>query len=355
MSLKLTNISADIGGFRLKKINLEITRGDYHLIAGPSGAGKSLLLELICGVYKPENGRIELNGQDITFNPMQSRRIGLLFQDNTLFPHLNVYDNIAYSLKLKVKQQAWLNKRVEELADELDIRRLLKRYPATLSGGEIQRVSLARTMAMEPEILILDEPLSAVDVDIKRSLLQLLKIINEKGQTIVHVTHDINEALSLAKNVSVMNSGEIVQSGSIEDVFENPVNRFVASYCGNTNFFECFIKEKNGVRMVLFEGLKLPEFPVERPCKPGRNIGFIHNRDIRIADKQSSNYCVVSKVTEIKKMYDHIDIHVDAGIDLLLTVDSTDSVIHTGDTLNLYFNPKSFRFIGNEDKLKSYV
>lgn len=235
--LELQNVSIKIGGFNLSSVNLKVEKGEYFVLAGPSGAGKTILLETIAGINKPNSGRIFLENKDISHLRPGKRGIGMVFQDNTSFPHLSVKNNIRFALKLQKPQLQNIEVQLAELAERLGIKHLLDRMPATLSGGELQRVILARTLASGPKVLMLDEPLSSIDTTGKDQLKSLLRNLNRNGQTIIHVTHDFDEAVSLASKVGIMNAGKIIEQGSAELVFFSPKNEFTARFCGYKNYF----------------------------------------------------------------------------------------------------------------------
>ncbi|MCB9002038.1 MAG: ABC transporter ATP-binding protein [Bacteroidales bacterium] len=240
--IELQSISKKFGDFALENINFEVDEGEYFMLLGPSGAGKSMLLEIIAGLVKPDSGAVWLNGNDITDMPTRKRKFGLVFQEFTVFPHMSVFDNIAYPLKRLRYSRSELNSRVAELAKQFSIEKLLSRFPENLSGGEKQRMVLARTLACKPKLLLLDEPLSSVDVQLSMELRSLLRSINAQGQTIIHVTHDYEEAISLATRVAVINAGKIEQMGSARDVFQNPKSEFIARFTGVHNFFPVQLK-----------------------------------------------------------------------------------------------------------------
>lgn len=237
--LKLENLYLTLGNFKLKDVNLEINQGEYCVLLGESGSGKSVILSTIAGLYKPDKGQIILNNRNITNAKIQNRNVGLLFQDYALFPHLNVFENIAFPLKMHKAKSQTIGETVMELAVNLEIEHLLHRRIRALSGGEKQRVALARILALNPKVLLLDEPLSALDVGLRYDLRNLLKKINKRGISIFHVTHDFDEAISLADKIAVIQSGEIVQHGSSEEVFRNPNSTFVAKFAGIKNIFPC--------------------------------------------------------------------------------------------------------------------
>ena len=231
--LKLENIHKAFDDFNIQNVNLTINRGDYYVILGKSGTGKTLILEMIAGLLMPDKGKIWLEKKDITKAKVKDRDVGLVFQDYAIFPHKTVFKNIAYPLK----GEKHLKERISSLAKQTGVEHILHRYPSTLSGGEIQRTVLARTLAAEPKVLLLDEPLTSLDVQFKKELQGLLRELNRQGKTIVHVTHDYEEALSLANKVAVMHEGKIVQQGKVNEVFRNPANKFIADFVGIRNFF----------------------------------------------------------------------------------------------------------------------
>jgi ABC-type Fe3+/spermidine/putrescine transport system ATPase subunit len=257
--LKVEGLSKEFKEFAICDITFEVNKGDYFMLLGPSGAGKSMILEIIAGIVKPDNGQIWINGVDVTKASIGKRSVGLVFQDLAVFPNMSVSQNIGYPLRRKGVKKIDEQRKVFEIADKLSISNLLDRNPASLSGGELQRVALARTLALEPTVLLLDEPLSSVDVQLRSGLMALLRNLNREGQTILHVTHDYDEAISLGSHVAVVNSGTIVQTGTPVDVFRNPASEFVANFSGIKNFFQGSISEKteHGLKGFSINGLKV--------------------------------------------------------------------------------------------------
>ena len=235
--LKTKNISIKKGDFKLENINLNIDSGDYFVLLGKSGAGKTVLLEIIAGLLKADNGEIFLDSKNITKEKIQNRKIGIVFQDNTLFPHLSVRQNILFPLRYKKLQKKEKNFLLQKYANLMNVTHLLSRRTMKLSGGEIQRVALARTLINEPNCLLLDEPLSSLDVQLKAELRTVLKDINKMGVTILHVTHDYHEAIFLSNKIAILHEGKIVQKGNTKAVFRAPANDFVARFTGRKNFF----------------------------------------------------------------------------------------------------------------------
>lgn len=196
--LSCRDLEYKVGSFHLKGFSLELQKGDYCALLGPSGSGKTIILELIAGLRTLKKGSIIIDGRDCTRMPPQHRPVGILFQDYALFPHMSVYENIAWPLKIRKMKKNDIKGMVENFASDLDIQRHLDRMPESLSGGEKQRVALARTLVIHPKVLLLDEPLSALDAPLRDQSALLLKKVSLTGITILHVTHDQAEVISLA-------------------------------------------------------------------------------------------------------------------------------------------------------------
>jgi len=235
--LRLNNIFKKLGDFTLSDININISAGEYYVLLGRSGSGKTQLLELIAGLNEADSGEVWLDNENITNKKIQERNIGLVFQDYAIFPNMTVFGNIAYSLHCRKLDKKSVNQKVNDVAGELNISHLLNRYTQNLSGGELQRVALARTLITSPKLLLLDEPLASIDASLKDGIKRTFRQLNRKGITIVHVTHDYREAVSLATRIGVIHNGHIIQEGTPEMVFKKPVNKFVARYAGIKNFF----------------------------------------------------------------------------------------------------------------------
>lgn len=245
--LNLTDINRKLDSFALTGINLNIPEGEYYVLLGRSGAGKTQLLELIAGLEHPDSGNIFLDGENITRKKIQDRKIGIVFQDYAVFPHMTVAGNITYPLKARKTGEQEIRERVIKIAREMNISHILDRTTEKLSGGELQRIALARTLVTSPRLLLLDEPLSSLDASLKDDMKRVLRKINKAGQTIIHVTHDYSDAISLANKVGVIHNGRIIQEGLVDEVFKKPVNRFVARYAGIRNFFRIKIKYEDGI------------------------------------------------------------------------------------------------------------
>jgi molybdate/tungstate transport system ATP-binding protein len=312
--LILNKISKKFGEFQLNDISLEISEGTYYVLLGRSGSGKTQLLELIAGLTRPDSGEIWLDKENITEKKIKGRSIGLVFQDYAIFPNMTVFGNVAYSLGSGEMHKSIINEKVNKIASELNISHLLERNTHHLSGGELQRVALARTLITSPRLLLLDEPMASIDASLKDDIKRLLRRLNRQGLTIIHVTHDYREALSLASRVGVIHNGRIIQEGSPDDVFRKPVNKFVARYSGIRNFFRVkFIKENEQWKAHCNNGLV---FKMDENSYPTEGLMILRSDDIKISRQMpvsNSGNCFKGLVREILPSEYGMEITVDAG------------------------------------------
>ena len=220
-------------------VEFSINTGEFISIIGPSGCGKSTTLQLITGLLENDESKVVLMGKDITNTEVHKREIAMVFQDYALFPHMNVYNNIAYPLKIKNVDKQQIKNEVEELLELVNLSGYEKRKIEELSGGEKQRIAIARALASKPKLLLLDEPLSALDAKLRTHIRSEIKEIHKKtGITTIYVTHDQSEALGLSDKIIVLNNGRIEQYSNSEDIYNNPANLFVASFMGESNIIE---------------------------------------------------------------------------------------------------------------------
>ena len=221
------------------EVSLSIRQGEIFALLGSSGCGKSTLLRMLAGFEAPTSGRILLGGQDIAKFPPYKRPINMMFQSYALFPHLDIWENVAFGLKREGLPKDEIRQRVGEMLDLVQLGAYAKRKPHQLSGGQQQRVALARSLAKRPKLLLLDEPLGALDKKLReQTQFELVNIIEKVGVTCVMVTHDQEEAMTMASRIAVMSKGRVLQVGTPEEVYEHPANRFVADFIGNVNIFE---------------------------------------------------------------------------------------------------------------------
>jgi spermidine/putrescine transport system ATP-binding protein len=228
-------------------LTLEIPRGQFFSLLGPSGCGKTTTLRMIGGFEEPTSGAIQLGGQDVTNLPAYRRDVNTVFQSYALFPHLNVYDNVAFGLRRKRRPKDEVDKRVKESLRLVDLPGFENRKPSQLSGGQQQRVALARALVNHPQVLLLDEPLGALDLKLRKQMqLELKRIQEEVGITFLYVTHDQEEAMTMSNQIAVMRHGQIEQIGAPEDIYENPATEFVAGFLGASNLLEGDVVEAQG-------------------------------------------------------------------------------------------------------------
>ena len=247
--LKIENITKKYGvHVALRELNAEIQSGEFVCILGPSGCGKSTLLRVLAGLEDVESGSVYINGHDVTTVAPAKRNFGIVFQSYALFPNLTVRQNITYGLTGKRLSKAEITKKVDDALSTVNLSEQENKYPQQLSGGQQQRVALARALVLNPEFLLLDEPLSALDAKVRVMLRREIKNLQKKlGITTIMVTHDQEEALSMADRIIVMNNAVIEQIGTPEEIYENPLTDFVADFIGSVNFLdgECAIRPEN--------------------------------------------------------------------------------------------------------------
>ncbi|MFB6441787.1 ABC transporter ATP-binding protein [Streptomyces sp. NPDC056411] len=249
--VRLHGISKTYGSFTaVHPLDLTVPAGSFFALLGASGCGKTTTLRMIAGLEEPTTGTVELSGQDVTALPPYKRQVNTVFQNYALFPHLDIYENVAFGLRRRGIKS--VKKQVEEMLDLVQLGPMARRKPQQLSGGQQQRVAVARALINHPQVLLLDEPLGALDLKLRRQMqLELKRIQTEVGITFVHVTHDQEEAMTMADTVAVMNGGRVEQLGAPADLYENPATTFVANFLGTSNLIEAEVVEAGGEELVL--------------------------------------------------------------------------------------------------------
>ena len=307
----------------VEDINLTINRGEFMALLGPSGSGKSTTLYLIAGIYKPTRGRILFDGEDVTNKPPKDRNIGLVFQNWALYPHMKVYENIAFPLRLKKLPEEEIRKKVREVAEMLRIGHLLDRLPWQLSGGQQQRVAIARALVKEPRVLLLDEPLSNLDAVLRISVRAELKRLQRRlGITTIYVTHDQAEALAMADRIALINEGRLVQVGTPDEVYTRPATVFVGGFLGNPpmNFVDAEIRleGEEPVAVVGEARLRLPRryWGVIRERGLREAILGLRPEDITIRGSPGEN-CLPGKVYGIEPLGRESIVVVEVGETLI--------------------------------------
>jgi molybdate transport system ATP-binding protein len=258
--LEVRDLHVDLGEFSLRGADLTVAEGDYCCIIGDSGAGKSVLLETVAGGFRPKRGQVLLHGRDVTAWPPERRSLGIVYQDYMLFPHLDVFDNIAFGLRRRGHSRRELEEGVRRIAARVGIEDLLHRDVKTLSGGEQQRAALARALIARPQVLLLDEAFSALDVASRERMRHLLReLVNDLNVTVLHVTHDMEDVWALADQVAVLHDGRILQTGHPEQVFNCPQPGFVADFLGARNVLEGAVQHADGSDMthIVIDGTTL--------------------------------------------------------------------------------------------------
>jgi molybdate/tungstate transport system ATP-binding protein len=316
LELKLDGISKAWKGFELRDVSLDVGDGEYFVILGPTGAGKTLLLEVIMGFHKPDKGRILLGDRDITFVGPQKRGIGYVPQDLMLFPHMSVRQNIGFGLKMRGTEKSDLKRKVDRMLALMELEPLEKQLPVVLSGGEKQKVALARVLVTEPAVILLDEPLSSVDPEAFQGLVEELRRVHrELHSTVVHVTHDQMEAFSLAERVAIMRNGETVQVGSAREVFDHPRNEFVARFLGYENIFHGSTVEHGEKQLLVdVDGFltKVDGDSKERNCVLAVRPEDV---DVSLAASDSADLNVLrGEITDYTDLGPILTLKVDAGI-----------------------------------------
>ncbi|MDI6886977.1 MAG: tungstate ABC transporter ATP-binding protein WtpC [archaeon] len=339
--IEVRDLYKDWKEFSLTNITLEIEKGEYFVILGPTGAGKTLLLETIAGFYIPDRGEVRIEGRAVTSAPPERRRIGFIYQDYSLFPHLTVEQNIVFGLKLKKSSAPDTNrKRVKEIMTWLSISHLAHRYPATLSGGEQQKVAIARAIAIEPSILLLDEPLSALDLRTKDYLREDLKRVKEEfGITMVHVTHDQTEALILADRIAVMMHGRIVQVGTPYEIFNKPLTDEIADFVGVENILRGVVRSnEQGIAEIEVDTGTI--FAVSE-YRAGEVKVCIRPEDIILSESRgesSARNIMRGRIKELHDMGPLTRVKMDTGLVALITKQSRENLgLQKGDEVYATF------------------
>ena len=289
-------------------VTLKISKGEFFFLLGPSGCGKTTLLRMLGGFERPDSGRIYLEGRDITDLPPNRRRVHTVFQNYALFPTMTIWDNIAFSLKLAKKPEGEIEEKVDEILEMIRMSEHAWKYPNQLSGGQKQRVAIARALVDRPQVLLLDEPLAALDLKLRQHMLIELDTIHDQvGITFMYVTHDQGEAMSLSDRIAVVNNGKVEQLDVPAKIYEAPASRFVASFIGDTNFFSGTILSVEGDYCTI-EPKGFPPIKAynDKNLKPGQKVDLsVRPEKIRVTlspptpEKGASINVFPSKVKDI--------------------------------------------------------
>ena len=284
--LHLVNLTKSFGDFKaVDNLTLTIPAGSFFALLGPSGCGKTTTLRMVAGLEEPTSGQINLGSEDITSFPPYKRWVNTVFQSYALFPHLSIYENVAFGLRRQ--KSADIDKQVKAMLELVELTTLAQRKPQQLSGGQQQRVAVARALINEPDVLLLDEPLGALDLKLRRQMqLELKRIQIEVGITFVHVTHDQEEAMTMADTVAVMNEGKIEQMGAPSIIYEKPRTAFVANFLGQSNLFEGTVAGVEGDELVVKVKDKVIYVPLNSTeIRSGRIVLGVRPEKVKIVDQ----------------------------------------------------------------------
>ncbi|MEO3830230.1 ABC transporter ATP-binding protein [Actinomadura sp. B10D3] len=342
----------------VRGVDLAIAQGEFFSLLGPSGCGKTTTMRVIAGFEEPTAGEVRLHGQDVTGVPPNRRDVNMVFQSYALFPHMSVFENVAFGLRRRGVPKADITRRVGEMLDIVDLAGRERRRPAELSGGQQQRVALARALVNRPRALLLDEPLGALDLKLRQAMqVELKRIQRDVGVTFVYVTHDQGEALTMSDRIAVMNDGLVEQLGTPREIYEHPATRFVAGFIGTSNLLGGEVAETGQGTAVLSHG---PDGRIEVPVRNGLDVAAGERLELTVRpekigigpDKPGEGLCRVrGTVTEVVYLGTSTNYNVttSAGADVVVflqNVTSADDIAVRGDGVWLSWDPRHSYAIG---------
>ena len=345
--LTIEGVSMRFGAYQaLDHIDLDIQQGEFVALLGPSGCGKTTLLRSIAGFLKPESGRILIDGQDISRLAAHHRPLNTVFQNYALFPHMTVLENVAYGPRRQGASKPEAAERAHAALDMVGLADFGPRYPREMSGGQQQRVALARAIVNQPKLLLLDEPLSALDLKLRKRMQLELKHLQAKlGIAFIFVTHDQEEAMTMADRVVVMHAGRIEQVGAGTDIYRQPATRFVAEFIGDANFMAFTAADSNALRLDV-QGLRVP---LAAAPALARGVAVLRPEDLRLSDGHAGCQ-LTGTVTDIINVGSHSMIHVDIGGQTVVARHGgiAPSGLRTGANVSLAFAPEHLHLIGEQ-------
>ena len=346
-SVSLRGVSKSYGGIdAVKKLDLEIAEGEFLVLLGPSGCGKTTTLRMIAGFAQPTTGHVLIGGADVTDLPPRQRNIGMVFQNYALFPNMTVSENIGFGLRERRVATAEISKRVSELLGMVQLEGRSDAYPSELSGGQQQRVALARALAFSPKLLLMDEPLGALDLKLRESMqIELHRIQRSLGITTIMVTHDQQEAMSLADRIVVMAGGEIQQAGSPEQLYSEPRNKFVADFIGKNNLLDgTVVVSKPGRCTVRIAGSFDIDVATRATVRSGQSVEVgIRPQQLHVGAAAASGYNVISGEVEARRFLGNVVYYsVRLPNDALLLVESStgQALVGEGERVSVGWKPE---------------
>ena len=341
-AIELRNITKCFGETQVVyPVDLQVAHGELVTLLGPSGSGKSTILSMIAGLLEPTEGRIFINGRDVTHVTPAKRNLGMVFQSYAIFPHMTVFDNVAFALSIRKVDKTTIRERVMRTLDMVQLGELARRRPNQLSGGQQQRVALARALVFEPDILLLDEPMGALDKNLRQQLqLELRQLQRELGVTTIMVTHDQEEALSLSTRLVVLDGGTIQQVAPPEEAYRRPANRFVAEFIGTANLWRGEVRPNGATNaeFMLPDGQVLACHPESRQRGPAWLL--IRPEDLQVHDTIRENQPAAT-LNEAVYMGQHTRLHLETadGISLVAITESARSFT-PGQSVSLDWKPE---------------
>ena len=341
--VRISDVDKSFDGERVvKKLNLDVERGEFLTMLGPSGCGKTTTLRMIAGFEVPTSGQIFLEGEDVDDKKPYERNVNTVFQNYALFPHMNVFDNIAFGLVEKKVKKDEIRRRVEEMIRLVQLDGMEKRMPAQMSGGQKQRVAIARALVNRPKVLLLDEPLGALDLKLRKQMQGELKALQRRlGITFIYVTHDQEEALTMSDRIAVMNRGRLEQVGTPEQVYNHPETKFVADFIGESNIIEGYVENmtEDSIEVTMESGKAvIPEtgYRMEEMV-----YLCIRPENLKISTEEKEGFRFRGQVREhiFIGSTNKTMIEMPNGQMLKAVTPAEDELIPTGTTVNAYWNP----------------
>jgi multiple sugar transport system ATP-binding protein len=357
-TLLMKNVTKQFGRkvIAVKDFNLEVKDREFLVLLGPSGCGKTTAMRMVAGLEEVTRGQILIGGKDVTYLPSRKRNVSMIFQNYAVWPHMTVFGNIAFALKLKKMPKDKIEEIVKSVSALTNIDMLLDRYPSQLSGGQQQRVAVARAIAVSPDIFLMDEPLSNLDAKLRVAMRTELKAIHDKTDaTTVFVTHDQSEAMSMADRIVIMKEGEVIQVGTPDDVYHQSGSLFVADFIGTppTNFLEVEIKSENGAIRLTNPHINLQLEPsaasILKDYRKNDLILGIRPENILLTEGESADLTAVCLVSEPQGSHQVIAFQLDDKI--IKVVSPAQPRIQPGEIIHLIFKQETMRFFDPESTL----
>lgn len=338
-------------------VSFQVNEGEFFTLLGPSGCGKTTILRLIAGLEIPQSGNIYIRGKNVENLSAKDRNVGMVFQNYALFPHMNVFDNIAYPLKIRKQSPEKIKEKVSKVAENLQTKGLLDRKPNQISGGQQQRVALGRAMVQEPNVFLFDEPLSNLDAKLRIEARSFLKYLQRELKTAaIYVTHDQKEALAISDRIAILDKGVIMQIGTPREIYKNPKNVFVAEFIGDPpmNLLDCSLKYEQNRTVLDFSQFQLDMSSIadsiREEVSDGEAIIFgIRPEDIAIEEENISPNSIKGKVFVVEVFGPETIIHVKIGDLTLIVRDFNDANINTGETIRLKIDLNRIYIYKKED------